>query len=111
MTSLGSAAACPALAAWRLREIDAASPKLAALARARPDGRLRVVFQGDEDRIVPPNQTELMVEALRRKGVPVGYLLFAGEQHGFRKADNIKRALDAELYFFAALAFRAGLKF
>ncbi len=48
-------------------------------------------FQGDEDKIVPPNQTERMVEALRRKGLPVLYLLFAGEQHGFRKADNIKR--------------------
>jgi dipeptidyl aminopeptidase/acylaminoacyl peptidase len=68
-------------------------------------------FQGDEDKIVPPNQTDLMVEALKKKGLPVGYLLFAGEQHGFRVAENIKRALDAELYFFAALAFRSGLRF
>ncbi len=68
-------------------------------------------FQGSEDRIVPPNQTELMVAALRRKGVPVAYLLFAGEQHGFRQAANIKRALDAELYFYAALAFQVGLRF
>lgn len=58
-----------------------------------------IFFQGDEDLVVPVSQTELMVEALRRKGVPVGYLLFAGEQHGFRKAGNIKRSLDAELYF------------
>ena len=70
-----------------------------------------IFFQGDEDRIVPPNQTEMMVEALRKKGVAVGYLLFAGEQHGFRRAENIKRALDAELYFFAAMAFRVGLTF
>ncbi|HEX6441756.1 MAG TPA: prolyl oligopeptidase family serine peptidase, partial [Stellaceae bacterium] len=55
-----------------------------------------IFFQGSEDRVVPPNQTEMMVEALRRRGIPVGYLLFAGEQHGFRRADNIKRALDAE---------------
>ena len=52
-----------------------------------------------------------MVEALRRNGIPVGYLLFAGEQHGFRKAENIKRALDAELYFYAVNVFRTGLSF
>ena len=70
-----------------------------------------IFFQGDEDRIVPPNQTEGMVNALRRSGVPVGYLLFAGEQHGFRKSENIKRALDAELYFYSELVFRVGLSF
>ena len=70
-----------------------------------------IFFQGDEDRVVPPNQTELMVAALREKGTPVGYLLFAGEQHGFRKADSIKRALDAELYFYAIHVFRTGLRF
>jgi len=69
------------------------------------------IFSGDEDMVVPPNQTELMVEALRKKGTPVGYLLFSGEQHGFRKAENIKRALDAELYFYAVNVFRTGLKF
>lgn len=58
-------------------------------------------FQGAEDRIVPPEQAEAMVEALRRRGIPSLYLLFDGEQHGFRRADNIKRALDAELYFYA----------
>jgi dipeptidyl aminopeptidase/acylaminoacyl peptidase len=60
-----------------------------------------IFFQGDEDKIVPPNQAEKMVEALRQKGLPVAYVLFAGEQHGFRKAENIKRALDAELYFYS----------
>lgn len=60
-------------------------------------------FQGDEDKIVPPNQAELMVEALRRKGLPVTYVLFEGEQHGFRKAENIKRALDGEFYFFSKI--------
>jgi dipeptidyl aminopeptidase/acylaminoacyl peptidase len=70
-----------------------------------------IFFQGDEDRVVPPNQAERMVQALRRKGVPVGYLLFAGEQHGFRKAENIKRALDAELYFYAVLVFKTALMF
>ncbi|MFP5071044.1 prolyl oligopeptidase family serine peptidase [Pseudonocardia nantongensis] len=60
-----------------------------------------IVLQGDEDAIVPPNQSEMIVDALRRRGVPVAYLLFSGEQHGFRKAENIRRALDAELAFYA----------
>ena len=51
-----------------------------------------------------------MVAALKERGVPVGYLLFDGEQHGFRKAENIKRALDAELYFYAMLILRSGLR-
>ena len=70
-----------------------------------------IFFQGDEDPVVPPNQTEAMVEALRRRGTPVGYFLFSGEQHGFRKAANIQRALDAELYFYAVEVFRTGLRF
>ncbi len=60
-----------------------------------------IFFQGDEDKIVPPNQAEMMVDILRQKGLPVAYILFEGEQHGFRKAENIKRALDSELYFYA----------
>lgn len=60
-----------------------------------------IFFQGLEDRVVPPNQAEMMVEALRAKGVAVAYLPFEGEQHGFRRAENIKRALDAELYFYS----------
>ncbi|MCY3966694.1 MAG: prolyl oligopeptidase family serine peptidase [Acidobacteria bacterium] len=59
-----------------------------------------VFFQGDEDRIVPPNQAEAMVEALRARGLPVAYLLFEGEQHGFRRTGNIVRALEAELSFY-----------
>ena len=70
-----------------------------------------IFFQGSEDRVVPPNQTEMMVEALRHRRIPCGYLLFAGEQHGFRRAENIKRALDAELYFYAELVFRTRLSF
>jgi dipeptidyl aminopeptidase/acylaminoacyl peptidase len=70
-----------------------------------------IFFQGAEDRVVPPNQTELMVAALRARGVPVGYFLFDGEQHGFRKAENIRRALDAELYFYAMLILHSGLCF
>ena len=59
-----------------------------------------IFFQGTEDRIVPPNQAESMVEALRARGVPVAYLLFEGEQHGFRRTGNIVRALEAELSFY-----------
>jgi dipeptidyl aminopeptidase/acylaminoacyl peptidase len=70
-----------------------------------------IFFQGSDDRVVPPNQTEMMVDALRRREVPVGYFLFAGEAHGFRRAENIKRALDAELSFYAALIFHTRLSF
>jgi dipeptidyl aminopeptidase/acylaminoacyl peptidase len=62
-----------------------------------------ILLQGLEDKIVPPNQAELMVAALRAKGLPVAYLPFEGEQHGFRRAENIKRALDAELYFYSKI--------
>lgn len=60
-----------------------------------------IFFQGLEDKVVPPNQAELMVAALRAKNLPVAYLTFEGEQHGFRQAKNIKCALDAELYFYS----------
>ncbi len=62
-----------------------------------------IFFQGLEDRVVPPNQAEMMVESLRVKGVPVAYLPFEGEQHGFRRAENIKRSLEAELYFYSRI--------
>jgi dipeptidyl aminopeptidase/acylaminoacyl peptidase len=60
-----------------------------------------IFFQGMEDRVVPPNQAELMVDAIRRQGIPVAYLPFEGEQHGFRQAQNIARSLEAELYFYS----------
>jgi dipeptidyl aminopeptidase/acylaminoacyl peptidase len=60
-----------------------------------------IFFQGDEDKVVPPNQAELMVNALKLKGLPVAYVLYPGEQHGFRKAENIKRTLDGEFYFYS----------
>ncbi|MFY9618476.1 MAG: S9 family peptidase [Pyrinomonadaceae bacterium] len=60
-----------------------------------------IFFQGLEDKIVLPNQAEMMVEALRKKKVPVAYVAFEGEQHGFRRAENIKRSLDGELYFYS----------
>ncbi len=62
-----------------------------------------IVFQGSEDKVVPPNQSEMIVDVLRKKGVPVAYLLFDGEQHGFRRAENIIRSLEAELYFYGRI--------
>jgi dipeptidyl aminopeptidase/acylaminoacyl peptidase len=70
-----------------------------------------IFFQGEEDPIVPPNQAEMMVAALRGRGIVFGYFLFGGEQHGFRRAETIKRALDGELYFYAAQLLREGLRF
>ena len=60
-----------------------------------------IFFQGLEDKVVLPNQAERMVEALRYNEVAVAYVPFAGEQHGFRQAANIKRSLEGELYFYA----------
>ena len=60
-----------------------------------------ILFQGLEDQIVPPNQAEMMFDAVRAKGLPTAYIPFEGEQHGFRRAENIKRALEAELYFYS----------
>jgi dipeptidyl aminopeptidase/acylaminoacyl peptidase len=58
------------------------------------------VFQGLDDAVVPPSQAELIVEGLRGRGVPVTYVAFEGEGHGFRKAENIRTALDTELAFY-----------
>ncbi len=62
-----------------------------------------IFLQGLEDKIVPPNQAERMVDALKAKGLPVAYLAFEGEQHGFRRAETIVRALEAELYFYSRI--------
>jgi len=60
-----------------------------------------IFLQGLEDKVVPPGQAEAMVAALRDRGVPVAYLAFEGEGHGFRRAETIVRAREAELYFYA----------
>ena len=62
--------------------------------------RPMIFFQGLDDKVVPPPQSEVMVDALRARGVPVAYLTLEGEGHGFRKADSIVRTLEAELYFY-----------
>jgi dipeptidyl aminopeptidase/acylaminoacyl peptidase len=60
-----------------------------------------IFFQGLEDEVVPPNQAGTMFETLKEKGLPVAYVPFEGEQHGFRRAANIRLALDGELYFYS----------
>jgi len=60
-----------------------------------------ILFQGLEDKVVPPSQAAKMFEAVRAKELPVAYVAFEGEQHGFRQAANIKRSLDGELYFYS----------
>ncbi len=62
-----------------------------------------IFFQGLEDKVVLPSQTESMVEAMRERRLPVAYLSFAGEQHGFRQAATIKRCLESELYFYSSI--------
>jgi dipeptidyl aminopeptidase/acylaminoacyl peptidase len=62
-----------------------------------------ILLQGLEDKIVPPNQAEMILASLKAKGVPVAYVPFAGEQHGFRKAENIVRTQEAELYFYSRM--------
>jgi dipeptidyl aminopeptidase/acylaminoacyl peptidase len=59
-----------------------------------------ILFQGLEDQVVPPAQAELIHQALLDRGVPVAYLPFAGEQHGFRRAETVKRVAEAELAFY-----------
>jgi dipeptidyl aminopeptidase/acylaminoacyl peptidase len=60
-----------------------------------------IFFQGLDDRAVPPAQSEAMVQALRGRGIPVAYLAFEGEGHGFRQAATLQRTLEAELSFYA----------
>jgi dienelactone hydrolase len=62
-----------------------------------------ILFQGLEDPVVPPNQSQRMADAVRAKGLPVAYLAFEGEQHGFRRAETIVRCLEAELFFYGAV--------
>lgn len=62
-----------------------------------------IFFQGLEDAVVPPSQAEAMVNALKKKGLPVAYIAYEGEQHGFRKAENIKRTIEGEFYFYSRI--------
>ena len=59
-----------------------------------------LVLQGTEDAVVPPNQAEAIVAAVAAKGIPHASIMFEGEQHGFRRSENIVRSLEAELWFY-----------
>jgi dipeptidyl aminopeptidase/acylaminoacyl peptidase len=62
-----------------------------------------IFFQGLDDKVVPPNQSEMMVDILHKKKIPVAYLAFEGEGHGFRRGETIRRTLEAELYFYSKI--------
>jgi len=66
-------------------------------------GSAAIIFQGDEDAIVPPSQSEEIYESLLARNIPTAYLLYKGEQHGFRRAENIQRTYEAQLYFFSKI--------
>jgi dipeptidyl aminopeptidase/acylaminoacyl peptidase len=85
-------------------------PEAADLWRARSPVRYAdllsspmIILQGLEDEVVPPSQAEVMVQALEAKQIPYAYLAFEGEQHGFRRAENIIRSLESELYFYSRI--------
>jgi dipeptidyl aminopeptidase/acylaminoacyl peptidase len=81
-------------------EMQAKYRDLSPIHRLEGFHRPLITFQGLDDKVVPPAQSEIIVNALKARGVPVAYLPFAGEQHGFRAADNIVQAYEAELYFY-----------
>ncbi|MEA1927827.1 MAG: prolyl oligopeptidase family serine peptidase, partial [Candidatus Auribacterota bacterium] len=69
-----------------------------------------IFFQGLEDRVVPPEQAKMMIAALRKKGIPVEAIFFEGEGHGFRRADTVRRCLEAELEFYVKILTTMGTK-
>jgi dipeptidyl aminopeptidase/acylaminoacyl peptidase len=73
--------------------------------------RPAIFFQGKDDAVVPQSQSELMFAALKSKGLVAGYFLFNGERHGFRIGENLRRAIEAEHYFFAFEVFRSRLTY
>ena len=86
------------------RLVDEADFEVRSPVRHAARARCPMIFlQGADDRIVPPNQSEAMYEALKANGLPVAYLLFDGEGHGFRRAENAVRAIEAEYLFFARI--------
>jgi dipeptidyl aminopeptidase/acylaminoacyl peptidase len=62
-----------------------------------------LILQGDEDKIVPPSQSEVIYNALVKNGIPTAYIIYKGEQHGFRTANNIIHSLESELYFYCKI--------
>ncbi|MGI8808168.1 MAG: prolyl oligopeptidase family serine peptidase [Acidimicrobiales bacterium] len=73
------------------------------IARAEEIAAPLIIFQGLDDKVVPPSQAEVMVDALRRARLPLAYLSFEGEAHGFRKAETLVRTVQAELSFYGQI--------
>lgn len=91
---------------WLLGPYPAARDTYRARSPIRHAERLScavIFFQGLDDKVVPPNQAHRMVSALERRGLPVAYVPFEGEQHGFRRSETLRRALEAELYFYGRI--------
>lgn len=62
-----------------------------------------ILFQGLEDKIVPPSQAEEFIAVCKKKGLPYAYVPFEGEQHGFRQEKNIRRSIEGEMYFLSRI--------
>jgi len=62
-----------------------------------------ILFQGLEDKVVPPSQAEEFVAVCQQKKLPYAYVAFEGEQHGFRQEKNIRRAIEGEMYFLSRI--------
>jgi dipeptidyl aminopeptidase/acylaminoacyl peptidase len=78
--------------------------ELSPITHADSIARPLLLLQGQDDKVVPPSQSEVIVEALKRRGIPYAYIAFEGEGHGFRKAENVKRATEAHLSFLAQVS-------
>jgi dipeptidyl aminopeptidase/acylaminoacyl peptidase len=74
------------------------------IAHADSISRPLLLLQGLDDKVVPPSQSEVIVDALKRRGIPYAYIAFEGEGHGFRKAENVRRATEAHLSFLAQVS-------
>ena len=61
------------------------------------------MVQGTEDQVVPPNQAQVMYDAIKGRGLPTALVMFLGEQHGFRGGTAIRRALEGELFFYGSV--------
>ena len=90
---------------WELREKLIALKKRGKKVVLYADNLKRpvILFQGLEDKIVPPSQAEEFVAVCKKKKLPYAYVAFEGEQHGFRKKENIRRSIEGELFFLSRI--------
>ena len=79
-------------------------PHRSPITHADAISRPLLLLQGLDDKVVPPSQSEVIVDALERRGIPYAYIAFEGEGHGFRRAENVKRSTEAHLSFLAQVS-------